>query len=398
MASKICARCGRSFMGGLNDIFCSECRSRIQNSPAPLLGNKEQKKREAVRNFVRDHQGISDREVSANMNVSKKFIRSMMSAGFFEDKNSPNPKRKYICVKCGKVIESGVYCRECMTSLRDAAKVQSERREAIKRIISDERKSAKTANMILVIDKDNLSSSMIKVILENGLPSHEITVADSLVTAINTLRSSKVNLIILDDLVDADFDGLSIFENIRSYGKSRGTPVIITSATPNKDKIARALSMGALNYITKPFSPQDFVDRVSKILNVDVVAFGQKQLAQILLIDDQPKDAQREKVILESELPCEVIVSPSGVEGLYALGQKKIDLVMTNLEMPFMGGMEILSFIRKDEKTRGIPVIMMTDADEETGLGGAVRGYVKKPEFTSAGLLMIEKALKARSK
>lgn len=397
MASRICARCGKSFQGNLGDSICPSCRANSSYAPPSLLNQDELRKREAVRNYVRDHQGISDREVAANMNVSKKFIKGMMESGFFEDKSGVGKKRRYQCAKCGKMITAGTYCRECLAYLRGAAKAQGERRDAMKRMVTEEKKSIQSENIILVVDKDELTANMVKFILEKGLQDYTVSIVNSLIKAINVLRSMNVKLVLVDDLVDADYDGLKILENIRNDTNTKSTPVVVMSATPRKDKIARALSMGALNYITKPFAPQDLMNRITKALNAKTAEFT-RQSFKILLIDDQPLDARREKAILENKLPVEVTVAQSGVEGLYILGEKEVDLVMTNLDMPFMSGMEILSFIRRDEKMRKISVIMMTDVDEasEADSMSAIKGYVKKPEFSAVGLSMIENALKSR--
>lgn len=114
----------------------------------------------------------------------------------------------------------------------------------------------------------------------------------------------------------------------------------------------------------------------------------------ILLVEDSVQDAELLRDALEDELDVSRIVhvrdgvaalawlngSDSGGEvPMYRLPQ----LVLLDLKMPRMTGMELLGRIKQDPRFRHIPVIMMTSSQQEQDLVGAyelgVNAYVRKP-------------------
>jgi two-component system chemotaxis response regulator CheY len=75
-----------------------------------------------------------------------------------------------------------------------------------------------------------------------------------------------------------------------------------------------------------------------------------------------------------------------GQEALQVLNSQKINLVMTDINMPKMDGIQLLAAIKGAPEWRGIPVVMVTTEGGEAKVGEAVRlgaaGYVRKP-FTA---------------
>jgi two-component system chemotaxis response regulator CheY len=75
-----------------------------------------------------------------------------------------------------------------------------------------------------------------------------------------------------------------------------------------------------------------------------------------------------------------------GQEALELLKGHKIDLVLTDINMPRMDGLQLLSAMKASPQWNGIPVMMITTEGGETKVGEAVRlgaaGYVRKP-FTA---------------
>ena len=74
-----------------------------------------------------------------------------------------------------------------------------------------------------------------------------------------------------------------------------------------------------------------------------------------------------------------------------------MDLIIVSFKMPFMDGPKFLSFIRRDENLCKIPVIFMVAANERNLVGGTgsalARGYIRKPDFDKAGLMLIKNVL-----
>lgn len=103
----------------------------------------------------------------------------------------------------------------------------------------------------------------------------------------------------------------------------------------------------------------------------------------ILIIDDSPMTRKRERAMLEP-LPATIVEAVNGAEGLAAASRHPLDLIITDLDMPFMDGIELCRNLKQHRATKGIPVIMVssfdTDQDIERGFQAGVTEYIPKAE------------------
>jgi CheY-like chemotaxis protein len=102
---------------------------------------------------------------------------------------------------------------------------------------------------------------------------------------------------------------------------------------------------------------------------------------RILIIDDEPLVATCLRDLLETEAGCLVQEAASGEDGVNAVMGQRPDLVLLDITMPGIDGIEVLKRIRAID--RSIPVIMITGSANLEVLGAAVKngafGYVPKP-------------------
>ena len=117
------------------------------------------------------------------------------------------------------------------------------------------------------------------------------------------------------------------------------------------------------------------------------------ELKSILLAEDNPRDVELTLTALsEHNLANEVVVARDGEEALdYLLRRGRFALrtegnpavVLLDLKMPRVDGLEVLRRIKSDEKLRAIPVVMLTSSREERDLVETYRlginAYVVKP-------------------
>lgn len=123
------------------------------------------------------------------------------------------------------------------------------------------------------------------------------------------------------------------------------------------------------------------------------------QIAKILIVDDNPK-------YLQDALPMygyEIAVATDGVQALKMLAktnlkENPIDLILLDIMMPNMNGWDTLKSIRNNEKTKHIPVIMLTAINEEqkmvSGLKIGADDYIVKPFVLPNLLARIEAVLR----
>ena len=117
----------------------------------------------------------------------------------------------------------------------------------------------------------------------------------------------------------------------------------------------------------------------------------------ILCVEDEPEMIDLIRLIL-GRRGFEVIGATGGVEGLKMVREQKPDLVLLDLMMPDMDGWEVYQQIKADEKTKGIPVIVVTakaqSIDKVLGLHIAkVDDYIAKPFSPQDLLNSIERVL-----
>lgn len=102
----------------------------------------------------------------------------------------------------------------------------------------------------------------------------------------------------------------------------------------------------------------------------------------ILVVDDDPMNLKMAEFILK-KASYDVILVASGRECLEKIKEDKVDLVLLDIEMPQMDGIQTLEHIRSEERFAKLPVIFLTasadaeEADKSGALGAA--GYLKKP-------------------
>jgi two-component system response regulator len=118
----------------------------------------------------------------------------------------------------------------------------------------------------------------------------------------------------------------------------------------------------------------------------------------ILLVEDNPDDvALTLRALKKSNILNEVVVANDGVEALeYLFGNgayadRDMDLmpqlILLDLKLPRLDGMEVLRYMRADDRTRLLPVVILTSSKEEqditNGYNLGANSYIRKPvDFT----------------
>jgi len=109
----------------------------------------------------------------------------------------------------------------------------------------------------------------------------------------------------------------------------------------------------------------------------------------VLVVDDEADVLQLARIVLESE-GYRVLTASSGEEALSVLSQSKPDLVLLDVVMPGLSGLDVCRQLKRDKETRGIPVIMFTALGSEVGIMLSKQekadDYILKP-FTRKMLL-----------
>lgn len=111
---------------------------------------------------------------------------------------------------------------------------------------------------ILVVDDDSMNLMRTKMILGKD---YAVLLADSGVKALKKLKIEKVDLVLLD-IEMPKMDGFETFERMKEFAAE--IPVIFLTASGLENDVRSAIKLGAVNYLKKPFQPQELVKRVAR--------------------------------------------------------------------------------------------------------------------------------------
>lgn len=103
---------------------------------------------------------------------------------------------------------------------------------------------------------------------------------------------------------------------------------------------------------------------------------------KILVVDDDKTTRKMVSLILKSK-GYEVVTAENGMDGLQKLGLEQINLILTDMNMPYMDGIEFTKQVRTNPEIAHIPIVMLTtEADEEEkqrAFKAGVDDYLVKP-------------------
>jgi len=109
----------------------------------------------------------------------------------------------------------------------------------------------------------------------------------------------------------------------------------------------------------------------------------------ILLVEDNADDEQLTlRAMRQSDVPNIIRVARDGAEALDHLfgtsaGRRLPDLILLDLKLPKVSGLEVLQRIRADERTRTLPIVVLTSSDEERDIVESyslgANSYIRKP-------------------
>ena len=134
--------------------------------------------------------------------------------------------------------------------------------------------------------------------------------------------------------------------------------------------------------------------RVSSVKETDAIPVAQG--LRILVADDSITTRTLEKHILESA-GFEVHVAVDGLEAWTKLSETQFDLLIADVEMPNMDGLELARRVKGSEQTHHLPVVLLTSLSKpeqrEAGLKAGADAYLVKSKFDQNELLQVIRAL-----
>jgi CheY-like chemotaxis protein len=192
-------------------------------------------------------------------------------------------------------------------------------------------------------------------------------------------RRLKPSLITLDIMMP-EMDGWTVLRRLKADPELEHIPVIMASIVADKDM---GYTLGAVESLTKP------IDR-KLLLNLVNQYAGQQGDRHILVVEDDKPTRSLLRRALE-ETGWDVSEAENGAIGLERVAERQPDLILLDLMMPVMDGLDFVLALRQTEQNFSIPIIVITakDLTEEDRriLSGGVQHIIDKGAFTQDEML-----------
>lgn len=116
---------------------------------------------------------------------------------------------------------------------------------------------------IFVVDDEEITLKTAEFILKQD--GYDVVKCLSGMACLESLKNGQPDLILLDVEMPI-MSGIQTLDVIRSNEEFKKIPVMFLTGSTDSETVAAACSLGAIDYVIKPFLPQDLLDRVKKIL------------------------------------------------------------------------------------------------------------------------------------
>jgi two-component system, sensor histidine kinase and response regulator len=248
---------------------------------------------------------------------------------------------------------------------------------------------------VLLVDDQPVNRQVLSAMLTQLEVPH--TFATSGPEALFQLRheaaSQAFDLVLLDANMPG-MNGFQVAERIRNDQQLKATHVIILTASAEAGDAQRCRDLGLTGYLTKPIIMTELHATLNQVLGQ---LKGQKSGLQgssdahytrglkLLLAEDNPVN-QKLAIKLLERYQHQITVAPDGQAALELLQQDTFDLVLMDVMMPVMDGLEATRLWRQYEQQHQrplTPILAMTanamQGDRERCLAEGMQGYVAKP-------------------
>ncbi|MBN4005295.1 ATP-binding protein [Nostoc sp. LPT] len=183
---------------------------------------------------------------------------------------------------------------------------------------------------------------------------YQLIATRTLAQARLVLEQFRPAAIMLDILLEGQ-NGWTFLREIKGDETTRAIPVLVITIIDNEKQ---ALALGADGFLIKP------VDRLP-LLNKLNTLITENKPQKILLIDDDPAYRYLVKQLLINT-PLSILEATNGQEGLNLAQREQPSAIVLDLEMPELGGFDVLKQLKNNSVTQSIPVIIHSSAQLDT--------------------------------
>jgi len=246
---------------------------------------------------------------------------------------------------------------------------------------------------------DDVSSSLL-ALKKRLMPYYEVYPAQTVNIMLEALEKITPDIILLDINMPGS-DGYKVIEYLKSDERCMDVPVVFFTSNNDRESVIKGLSLGAADYIIKPFETMSLVECIEKHVasaREDKNSRNSEDdgRQRILAIDDVVSVLKTIKAALHQKYKVHTISRPEIV--LDFLKVKKPDLILLDYLMPVYNGFELIPMIRELPGYEDTPIIMLTSEGTITHVKEAIAlgafDFIIKPFNDSELIEKIEKHIK----
>ncbi|MFI5295696.1 MAG: response regulator [Thermodesulfovibrionales bacterium] len=219
-------------------------------------------------------------------------------------------------------------------------------------------------------------------------------------------RGEPFRLLLLDVNMPV-MDGFELVERVRQHHEPRKTTIMMLTSSGQRGDAVRCRELGVAAYLTKPIKQSSLMDAIMTVLGACEAEDRTRLVTRhtlregrgclrVLLAEDNAVNRKIAVSMLEKRGHA-VVVAEDGKKAASAVeNEKPFDLILMDIQMPEMDGIEATAVIREKEKAAGghVPIIALTahamKGDREMCLNAGMDGYVSKPLKASELFSVIE--------
>lgn len=228
----------------------------------------------------------------------------------------------------------------------------------------------------LIVDDSRTVRRILRRVLEEI--GFEVLEAENGLEALRQLDAAPGVGLVLTDWDMPEMDGVTLLRNLRDHPDYKQLPVIMITQETRAERIREALSAGANEYIMKPFTREALLRRLAAL------GLMTARAPRVLVVDDAAVARRMLSERIEADPTLELAgAAASGERALKMITQDRPDIVVLDIEMPGMDGLETLARIKAHD--RDLPVVMysvLTERGARETLEALSLGaidYVTKP-------------------
>jgi hypothetical protein len=206
-----------------------------------------------------------------------------------------------------------------------------------------------------------------------------------------SMRGARCDLVLLDAQMPG-MDGFTVAQRILQMPPYSKVPIVMLSSAGIKGDARRASDAGIVGYLSKPIARDELLQALGRVLNLEnelpqalVTSHSIREtqvLLHVLLVEDHAIN-QKLAVTLLERWGHHVEVASNGQIALDMAANRQFDVILMDMMMPVMDGLEATRHIRAAETGRRTPIIAMTAnamaSDRERCLAAGMDDYISKP-------------------